>query len=319
MLAMAQSSKLIILLVALFSKLFVGTEAFGEPRKYIIVTAPTTSRIAYIKLPGKGRPLEPGDNFRTLVETNLIVPHGIAVDEYRKKLYVGDPGLNKLVAYDLKHDGDGLKVGDRSVIADDIEVRWVTVDGVGNVFFSDEPRSRIMRVSADQIDKGNTTAEVLYDSIDTEKVSAPGGITTDNFFVYWVNKASGTQVGSLMRAPSSQYLANSSSKIQTFASNTMKSYGVCLAMNNLFYTDEVSNLYGMKRQGTGLATVSGYLQEPRGCAWDGDSTVYVADKATNALYQFPSNMIEVREGVRLKKAAEMQGIYALATYVRVKD
>lgn len=317
MLAMILPSAARLFLVAAFSELFVGARAYGEPAKYLIATAPSSSRIAYIKLPDKGRPLEPGDNFRTLVETNLVVPHGIAVDEYRKKLYVGDPGLGKVVAYDLKHDGDALKVGDRHTIAEDVEVRWLAVDGIGNVFFTDEPRSRILRVSAQQIEEGNKTAEVLYDSAWTDKVSAPGGIITDNFFVYWVNKASGTQKGSLMRAPSSQYLANSSTNIQTFSNNAMKCYGVCMALNNIFYTDEVVNVYGLKRSGTGLETVSESLEEPRGCVHDGDSTVYIADKASHTLYQFASNMQEVKPNQVFKKAGDFEGIYGLAMYMRV--
>lgn len=296
-----------------------NVRAFGEPQKYLIVTAPTTSRIAYIKLPGNGRPLEPGDSFRTLLETGLSVPHGVAVDEYRKKLYVADPGLQKLVAYDLKHNGDALDVGSKKTIADNVEVRWVTVDGIGNVFFTDEPRNRIMRVSATQIEDGNTTADILYDGLQTEKVSAPGGIITDNFFVYWLNKVSGTQVGSLMRAPSSKYLANASTPITALTNNAVKCYGVCMALNNMFYSDEGVNLYGVKRTGTGLQTVSGSLVEPRGCAFDGIGTLYIADKGQDAIYQLASNMPELKPNVQVKKAADLQGAYGLATYVRVMD
>ena len=36
--------------------------------------------------------------------------------------------------------------------------------------------------------------------------------------------------------------------------------------------------------------ISDRLLGPRGCSWDGDATVYIADKAAGALYSFPGNM-----------------------------
>ena len=36
--------------------------------------------------------------------------------------------------------------------------------------------------------------------------------------------------------------------------------------------------------------MSNKLSMPRGCAWDGDGTVYVADRGANAVFSFAGNM-----------------------------
>ena len=54
-------------------------------------------------------------------------------------------------------------------------------------------------------------------------------------------------------------------------------YGICIAGNNVYYTDKRTNLYGVKKHGGGIATISESMKGPRGCAWDGDGTIYVAD------------------------------------------
>jgi len=193
----------------------VEVQAFGEAPKYLFVSSPITRRILYAKLPKAGCVTDGNVTLLDLPGLNATkdhyVPQGLAVDQYRKKLYVGDPDLGRLVAYDLSAGSDDgtLKVGEQQTVASGVDARWVTVDGLGNVYFSDEAKNRIMKVSAEAIDSGKaSTAEVLYEGKDTAFVSAPGGIVADNFFVYWVNKLGGAQAGSLIRG-----LANSATTI----------------------------------------------------------------------------------------------------------
>merc|ERR1719401_2355112 len=154
-----------------------------------------------------------------------------------------------------------------------------------------------MRITARMREAGQTTAETVYNGESLQSVSAPGGIALDNFFVYWLNKNSGTKVGSLLRGRQEPGKLNATADaVKSLASNAQKCYGVCLALGNIFFTDETNSLYGVRRAATGLGdtvTISSTFQEPRGCAFDGDSTVYVADKVGNAVYQFPSNMQEL--------------------------
>merc|ERR1712151_254129 len=104
------------------------------------------------------------------------------------------------------------------------------------------------------------------------------------------------------------------------AYNAEKCYGVCLSHNNAFFTDEFKNLYGVPRTATArneVVTISTGFQEPRGCAYDGDSTVYVTDKAQNAIFGFAANMENLLPGRLMTKAAELQGAFGVAIYTHL--
>eukprot|EP00747_Dinoflagellata_sp_TGD_P182501 gnl/TRDRNA2_/TRDRNA2_36776_c0_seq2.p1 gnl/TRDRNA2_/TRDRNA2_36776_c0~~gnl/TRDRNA2_/TRDRNA2_36776_c0_seq2.p1 ORF type:complete len:311 (-),score=62.09 gnl/TRDRNA2_/TRDRNA2_36776_c0_seq2:80-1012(-) len=291
-------------------------EAFGEPQKYLIVSSPLNHRIAYLKLDEWQK--NEGAQMRSLITTGLTFPQGLAMDQVRKKLYVGDPDLRKLVAYDISLRGDALEAGEQQTIATKVETRWVAVDGVGNVFFSDEPHHRIMKVSAKSIEKGSAVPEVVYDGASINAVSAPGGIAVDNFMLYWANKQSGTEVGSVMKAYQTPAGVNATESVKpAVATNAVKCYGLCLARQNIFYTDDVTNLYGVNRGGGDAVTVSSAFTEPRGCAFDGDGTLYVADKSLNAVYSFPANQKELRVNTPVKKVVDFQGAYGAAIYIPV--
>merc|ERR1719213_741963 len=115
-------------------------------------------------------------------------------------------------------------------------------------------------------------------------VSAPGGIAMDNYYVYWSNKLEPTQHGTIVRAPHDPNAAPE--KLEEAI--TDKSYGVCTAVNNVFFTAESKSLYGINRNGGGSVKVSSEFGEARGCAWDGANTVYVADRKNNKVYSFPA-------------------------------
>jgi len=351
-----------LLLVAAIALCMPGAEAFGEAPKFLIISAPSTGKISYLKLPTSGAPAVAADQTATtnatslldkgqtavsvkrtlraeentvtdLISEGLTFPQGIAVDQYRKNLYVADPNLGKLVSYPLKSSRrQPLYVGSQQLVADNVEVRAVAVDGLGNVFFTEEPTGRIMRVTAKMIADGVTTAETVYDSASSKGVSSPGGIALDNYFVYWLNKVGGVGHGTLLRArqnPHPEALLNvtkqqvngSGAAMIALASNAVKCYGVCIALGNLYYSDESTNLYGIHRASTAQhdpVTVSSSLQQPRGCAFDGDSTVYVADKVGNAVYQFPSNTQDLTDVPPLTKAADLQGAFGVAVYTQIE-
>lgn len=295
-----------------------AVEAFGEAQKYLIVSAPATSRIAYLKLPSDNSAPTGGEALRFLVSSGLSVPQGIAVDSYRKKLYVADPDLGKLVGYDIRFSGDALVVGSQFTVAAGVEPRWVAVDGLGNVYFSDEATNRVQKVSAQNIESGNTTSDVIYDGSAVGAVSSPGGVAADNYFVYWLNKASGTSAGSLVRGLSTPGVAPTVPDVAVLANNAMKSYGVCAGLGHIFYTDEQSSVYAVPRSGGPAVTVSDAFAEPRGCVFDGEGTTYVADKQHNAVYQFAANARTYGTStVTVTKAADFLGAFGVALFTKV--
>jgi len=263
-----------------------------EPGKYLIISAPTLSKVVYTKLPDDVTTGPSGDP-KPLIDSGLKMPQGLAVDHKRNTLYVADPDLRKVLCYQLSFSGGNVMVsGEPSVAAQDKEVRWVAVDGMGNVFITDEANGQILRVPAEKLLRGDPTPLVVYDATTNTHVSAPGGIAVDNFHVYWTNKAAGTEenVGSLNRGFEKPQGSNTAAGVVQLARNTPKAYGVCLSENNVFYTNSEKVVYGVKKTGSAIATVSDVFEEPRGCVWDGDGTIYVADKKLGTVSSFAGNM-----------------------------
>lgn len=123
-----------------------GVSSFGESQKFLIVSSPLTGHVAYLKLPVDGSPATAdGQAMRTLIKSGLVFPQGLAVDDHRQRLFVADPNKTGLVMYPLSSNGDTLSVGSPKVVASGVQTRAVTVDGLGNVVFSDEPTNRILR------------------------------------------------------------------------------------------------------------------------------------------------------------------------------
>lgn len=285
-------------------------DAFGEKQKFLIVSSSHTHTIGYTLIPDAASQMM---TLKELIPVNhgLTYPQGMAVDPWRRHLYVADPTMQKLVGYKLKVRGDNLYASDRFEVAKDVEVRWVAVDGLGNVWFTEEPHHRVMRISAQNLDAGKTEADVVYDGSNSAPVDAPAGIVVDNYQAYWVNKLNGEKIGNVVRG-----VASAAGGATTALSlSDAKCYGISMAGPNIFYTDEVSNLYGVPRVGGVEATkVSTEFKEARGIAFDGLESMYVADKTLNAVYVFPANQPTLREGLSMMKVADMSGAYGVTVY-----
>ncbi|CAE7381719.1 unnamed protein product [Symbiodinium natans] len=291
-----------------------GVSSFGESQKFLIASSPLNGHVAYLKLPADGSPATAdGQAFRTLIQSELVFPQGLAVDDHRQRLYVADPNKTGLVMYQLSSNGDTLSVGSPKVVAAGVQTRAVAVDGLGNVVFSDEPTNRILRVSAAGIDEGKTTPEIIYDGSTVSQLKAPGGVAMDNYFIYWLNKAGAPKAGTLIRGlqyATAKTISNASAGVKFLADNAPKCYGVCIAAGNIFYTDEATYLYGINRASTSrhvVRTISSSLQAPRGCVFDGAGTVYVADKSQNAVFRFASSMDSLEPKPMVKAGIEALG------------
>lgn len=279
---------------------------------FLIISTPRSGKIQYVKMPANGD--LSGAVPKTLIDTGLKHPQGLAIDHKRKRLFVADPDVQKIYAYQIQVNGDTLSTdGRQTIVSDNAESRWVAVDGLGNVFFSDEPKSRILKITMARMVRGNTNPEIVYSGKDVTQVSHPGGVAVDNFHVFWSNKRFGTKAGTVVKAsevvePGSGPLEKSLSVI---ASNSAKSYGVCLALNNVFFTDSERNIFGVKKTGGEVSEISHALKKPRGCVWDGDGTVFVADREQNAVFSFAGNMHKI-EKADVTKVLDIEDAFGLA-------
>lgn len=238
---------------------------------------------------------------------DLQSPQGLHIDHHRKRLLLADPKLKKVLAYPLYASGDSLEAGASIELADDVEARWVVADGRGNVFFSDEAKNKILKIPPN-----GGKPEVIYTG-GANKVSGPGGVVTDNFNLFWTNKVNGKSSGSLVSGP---MVPNSSQPVTVLSKNIAKSYGVCMSMDDIFYTADVANVYGMKRTGGKPTRIANSLGNPRGCAWDGDSTIYVADRGNNGIFYFPAPQAAAQlEEIRVSKAVDLDDAFGVAIFV----
>lgn len=284
----------------------------ATPSKFLIVSAPREGKIAYKKIGPNGfLGTEP---MQSLISVGLVHPQGLAIDPRTGRLLIADPDSKSVLSFKLKAKGNTLSAIQEEAAIKNVEARWVAVDGFGNVYATDEPSNRILKVTAQQIDKGDAVPTVLYDGMSLTQVSGPGGIAVDNYNTYWVNKQIGTQVGSLIKGATIPEATSLLSSLQTLAKNTDKSYGICVAMNNVYFTQPEGSIFAVKKTGSrSVQTISDKLSMPRGCAWDGDGTVYVADRGANAIYSFAGNMPNL-ETALLQKSVDFEDAFGVAVF-----
>jgi len=286
-----------------------------NPAKFLIVSAPSEGKVSYVRIYGKtegNARLKGRSMMKTLVDRGLVHPQGLAVDQKARKLYVADPDSRRIMAYDLHVVNDVLAVHSPAVLVDGVEARWIAVDDSGSAFFTNEMRNQIVKVPNASAVRGNATVKVVYDGKSLLQVSAPGGVAIDSFHTFWVNKQMGSQAGSVVSAARS-LAETGTSDVKPLAKNLEKSYGICLAHDNLFFTQPETTVYGVKTKGGSLVSVSESFTNPRGCVFDGDGTVFVADRGADAVYSFAGNMQEL-SAVQISKVVDFQDAYGISIF-----
>merc|ERR1719160_2247102 len=270
-----------------------------EPDKYLFISMPHLDQVSYVRIPsakpliGRGAPkwqvqeLEGGPGPGS-------EPTGLAVDQLHKILYVAAPSKRAVLGYRLKFNDGQAKVDGREWDAiRDVQTHWIACDGTGSLFLTDEAAGQILKIPAEDLLGRTPKSIVIYQSSSVSKVSSPGGIAVDNFHVYWGNKALGTSAGSVVKGfemPANPGVPDPES-VRAIATNVDKVYGVCLVEDNVFFSVPKKILYGVDRHGsTKAAEVHTDFHSPRGCVWDGDGTVFVADWGANSVLQFAGNM-----------------------------
>merc|ERR1719159_1875624 len=167
-----------------------------------------------------------------------------------------------------------------------------------------------MKIPVDSSLRGGTPS-IVYEGSALTQVSAPGGVAVDNFHIFWSNKAVGTTAGSVVKGFETPPSTNSAESVLVLANNADKVYGVCLAKDNVFYTNHERYVYGVKKGGGKELTISDKFQEPRGCSYDGDGTVFVADRGANLIAAFAGNMQKL-SSARIGKVIDLEGAFGVA-------
>jgi len=295
--------------------------------EYIFVSQPAHRSVAVTEVDALTRQVV--RESRTVISTGLHEPCGLAMDHNRQRLYVADPKSHKVFMYKLHFGDDGLSMheDEQFIAVRDITARWVTVDEKGTLFATDETRSFIAEVkSEDLAELGNGDDSVrpqfhkLYNHDQTKQVDRPGGIAVDGHNVYWGNRARGRPYGSLLSAsedPAGDISRGVPDMVQALSKNVDKVYGVCASPTLVFYTGGARSVYGAKPgysqlRGSTTVLLNDYAV-PRGCVWDGDGTVFLADKGGDAVWSFPSSMHGLGL-VQASKLFDVQDPYGVAVF-----
>merc|ERR1719203_2299820 len=137
-----------------------GTSHYTPPKKYLLVSNARKGTIGYVQLPRNG---ERCGSMQTLIDKNLVHPQGLAVDQKRQLLLIADSEQRKVVSYGLTvHEDGSLAVDDQTPVAEEVDTRWVAVDGPGNVYMTDELGGRLLKITASQVLDGETDPKPVY-------------------------------------------------------------------------------------------------------------------------------------------------------------
>lgn len=294
--------------LALLSAGLSDAFTFRTNNDFLIFSSPSTGSVHAARL------LTAQENSRSAkMESKRLVgieavkePRGVAVDSLRKILYVVD-GNSKLYAARIFHSNDGTIACDSpTLVASGLSNHWVAVDFRGKVFFVSNNQVYSMLASfvttklnagpLSDITKNDTAVstksknhQMVYDG-SIKGVSMPRGIAVDGYRMFWANGENGKQDGTLVQGLETPMGAT---KVNSLAANLAMAHGVCLTASRVFYTDDETNVFSTKVNGGAVQTVTDKLQKPRGCAFDGDGTVFVADAGDDKIVSFAGAAAEL--------------------------
>jgi hypothetical protein len=261
---------------------------------------------------------------------NIKQPSGIAVDSFRKVMFVVDREDNRgLYAARIYFNHLGTLALEAPVkIVDGLTSDWVAVDSSGKLFFA--AFNKLWSLSADavsdRIDAGSvstddlapkaasegetTTFEMLYDGGSVKGLNTPQGIAADGYHIFWANGQNGQQDGTVVQGLETPF---GSEKTTSLTTNLATAHGVCITPLRVFYTDEEQKVYSTKLTGGTVTTITSELSTPRGCAYDGDSTVYIADDKGNKIVSLAGAGANLG-GRRLVHIASVKHPFGLSVY-----
>lgn len=292
---------------------------------FLLASSPAGGAVHYARLrtaaeQARGEPMHVAQLTR---EGQLKEPMGLAVDSFRRLLFVADIGESAVLAFPLRiTSGKVLGLdGDPRVILGGVISHGVAVDYQGSIFCSDitPDGSRILMLSGQGVasklrgEEGSSVVE-LYSAKALAPVQEPHGVAVDGRLLFWTNFGAGASTGSLaqgLEVPPDEGAGPAVMRLDTQADGA---YDVCLTGTRAFFTDDNGTVRSLRKSGGTVTLVSKELAEPRGCAWDGDGTIFVASHSDGRIYSFSGGAPNIEERP-VVPVADVPGVYGLAVFL----
>jgi hypothetical protein len=153
----------------------------------------------------------------------------------------------------------------------------------------------------------------LYNGLGQAPISKPQGLAVDGFSVYWANGQDGQAQGVLIKGLEDPPDEDRDMLLTRLATNINEAEGVCLTGSRVFFTAKERAIYSMRSNGGTIKLVSDRLSEPRGCVYDGDGTIYVADKLEGKVFSFAGASPSLG-GRQLTPSLDIVDAYGLAIF-----
>lgn len=322
----ARGSSLTDYLTAITQGEFASPPLDDGVAKWIVATIPTSRCIMYVR---------PGDTtWRPLVMSGLVQPKSIAIDKQNKRLFVADPAAGKIYWYQLHMAPDGTTLmtdGQQHLAVQGISPRTIAVGFHGDLYVTGAtlpvppnlPVDGVFAVTWLTIANCEAVANWAHPNCNVPPKavwnqavtgSVPDALGLDAFNVWWGNDQDGKTKGSVARASLNPPLVDPGKEIQIKADNEDTVESMALTPTMVFYGSENAiyavpkNKVGQDCGVSGCPLISKTAQRPTAMAWDGDGTVYVADRKQGALLMFPS---ESKGGTVVEKFADCNDIYGI--------
>eukprot|EP00933_Yihiella_yeosuensis_P022199 TRINITY_DN17478_c0_g1_i1.p1 TRINITY_DN17478_c0_g1~~TRINITY_DN17478_c0_g1_i1.p1 ORF type:complete len:416 (-),score=87.86 TRINITY_DN17478_c0_g1_i1:187-1434(-) len=158
----------------------------------------------------------------------------------------------------------------------------------------------------------------VYEGKVNPNVGTPAGVVSDGARLFWANAQQGSFFGSVVegevdpQVPQGQPFKAFPSKVLT--NTTELAYGMAASNKMVFFSTAdkgLGSVNGLAQNGAMFSFATG-LSAPKGLAWDGDQTMYVADSEASGVYSFPIGRLI--DSAPLEKSASLQGAFGVALF-----
>lgn len=300
--------------------LFAAVAGLRVGVRFILISSPSTSSIYYATLPTASEQAlsakERVPRGVSVLISGLQEPQSIALFEGSAQLgatlYVADTKAQAVYGFILRRIAfDFLTVGAQMTVLQGVTASGLAADGFGNLVVSTD-KGEIGMIHVEELfdlmnarSGGNGTTLVPFAGNGDKAASGagggaalkqPAGLAADGFFVYVANSGGDATSGTILKGP--QFKEANSTGLAAIAANTDVSeataVNLCLARDNVFFTGNTNSLYAVKTGGGSIVEVANGFKEPRGVAYDEESTVFVADEGRDLVFSLPGNFGSLR-------------------------